>query len=237
MLPAGHPGLLGSPMLLCNNLDMPLLERMATTLPPISCLYLAFFTAQRDHITHLSVAHFEVPMELIECLKACPRLLSLDVMRPDGMPKARRRQSQQFRPAQWPDSLLSWTTAGNQLLRYLMGPGNIDGVQTQLCPDLEHLAYHINDGPLSYEVIEAFILDKSQKREGARLKTLSAFVFGGQEIVEYLRKSVEEQVLAGLRLRLLPGGSGYKYMEHSTYPVMRQLEWWDDDGNTYYACR
>ena len=117
-----------------------------------------------------------------------------------------------------------------------MAAGDVDAmIRSQLCPHLEHLAYHISESPMSCEAIEAFILDKCSTTEGvdSRLKGMSVYVRGGQQNLQRLRCSVEAQLLAGLHLRLSSGrATRYKLMEHSMHPIMRQPKWWDDEGST-----
>ncbi len=225
--PAWNPEWLVNTHSLFDNLDMPLLEHITYDAFVDFLPLLGLLHRIGNQITHLSVTHFEVPTELIECLKACPHLVSLNVSRPGVIPEAKRQQYQQLTPTGWATSLSSWTTAGNKLLRYLMRAGDIDDmIQTQLCPHLEHLDYRIGNGPMSCDAIRAFILDKSQTGADVRMKSLSTFICDGPENVEFLCYLLEKQLLAGLCLQLLPGAS--KYMEHNAHPVMRQLEWWKD---------
>ncbi len=170
-----------------------------------------------------------VPTELIECLKACPFLVALDVARQDGIPCSPTRNSQCLRPA-LSTSLYTWSTAGDQLLRYLMPAGDIDGIiRQQLCPRLEFLAYHIAGGPMSCTTIEAFILSKcgSGTQGNASLKEFSVNISGGEQDIMRVRHSVEAQLFSGLCLNLTR--TAPKLMSTGTYPLTGQRRWWDNE--------
>ncbi len=212
----------------CSHLDTPSLKRITYDASVDFLPLLGLIHRMGNHITHLTVTNFEVPTELVECLKACPLLVSLDGSRQDGIPKSIDREIQWLRTTPWAWSLRSWDTAGDQLLRYLMAAGDIDNmVQEQLCPHLEHLTYHISDGPMSCGVIRSFILDKCSSKGGDhRLKGLSALVHGGHQNLEHLRYSIEARILDGLRLHLSPARiANHKVMENSTRRMRKEPEW------------
>ncbi|KJA13934.1 hypothetical protein HYPSUDRAFT_72809 [Hypholoma sublateritium FD-334 SS-4] len=167
-----------------------------------------------ERIIHLSVTNLGKPVNLIRCLKLCPRLiaLELEVRRPKRLPStgvpAIDADLEEWRA--WSDYLTQWPTAGGPIFDcFTMGDNTDTPVPEKLCPKLERLSYRLAHGPVSCATVERFIRGKCglaaiQTNRYGVLRELVAHVDGGETEIRQVRESVAEALLAGLSLTLIP---------------------------------
>ena len=164
-----------------------------------------------ERITHLSLSNVGRPIDLIRCLKLCPRLIALELE--VGKPKHQRSTGLMGEDlAKWQtriDDLTQWPSAGNLLECFMTGDDPDTPVPEKLCPKLEYLSYRLPCAPVSCATVEKFIRNKcelaclSSDRYGV-LRELIVHVDGGETEIIQVRESVAEQLLSGLRLSLIP---------------------------------
>ncbi len=134
------------PSLFFDQLDAPTLERITYDASPDFTPLLGLLRRIENHITHLSVTNFEVPTELVECLKRAPLLVALDVSMGRWDPSFANKKFSipkacSLHPPLYYGLLLETnsfdTDAGEAIVDEI--------ICEQLCPRLEYLAYHIAD--------------------------------------------------------------------------------------------